>query len=580
VAADRPPIAQPLRWLVFAGSFALVAVALSQVPTRDPPGEVTPGPWTSALPPLLAVWVAAFFRRVIEALLSAVVLGTALAFGVDLAEGARAFLWANVADPFNLAIVGFTFALVGMVNVTSRSGGNQGLVDAVARLANGPRSTRVATGLMGLAIFFDDYANSVVVGTTMRRLTDGWRISREKLAYLVDSTAAPIAGLALISTWIAYEVGLFAEVGQEIGLELGGYQLFLAVLPFRFYCLAALAVVFAGALSGRDFGPMRDAECRAAETGAVHGPDAEPLGGGSLDATRPPEDAPHRWGNAVLPIAVVVFGVMGGMLWSGRGAVAEAGVPFDLFDGRVWRLAFGGADSAQVLLVASLVGSAVAIGLAVGQGTLGLKEAGVAWLRTFPAMASTVAVLILAWAIKSVCLELGTDRFILSALGEDVPLTVLPLVIFGLAAVTAFATGTSFGTMGILLPVALPLAHGVAGGEVTLELYLVGAAVLDGAIFGDHCSPISDTTVLSSAATGCDHIDHVRTQVPYAVTGMLLAALAGYLALALGTPRWVPYLLIPAGAAAAFLVIGRPVTGSGQAVRPGTGSGPDSTLRR
>jgi len=444
-----------------------------------------------------------------------------------------------------------------MVNVTSRSGGNQGMVDAVARLARSRRSTRVATGLMGLAIFFDDYANSVVVGTTMRRLTDRWRISREKLAYLVDSTAAPIAGVALISTWIAYEVGLFAEVGSEIGLPETGYQLFLAVLPYRFYCLGALAVVFVGAGSGRDFGPMLRAERRAAETGEVHGPDASPMGGRSLDATRPPDDAPRRWVNAVVPIAVVLVSVMGGMLWSGRHAVAEAGVAFDVLDGKTWRLAFGGADSAQVLLAASIVGSLVAIGLAMGQRILSFRDAGVAWLRTFPAMSETVGVLILAWGIKSVCLELGTDRFILSVLGDGVPLTVLPLVVFLLAAVIAFATGTSFGTMGILLPVALPLAHAIAGGETPVELYLVGAAVLDGAIFGDHCSPISDTTVLSSAATGCDHLDHVRTQTPYAVTGMLLAAVAGYLALALGAPTWLPYPLIPLGALAVFFTIGR-----------------------
>ncbi|HJL17248.1 MAG TPA: Na+/H+ antiporter NhaC family protein [Sandaracinaceae bacterium LLY-WYZ-13_1] len=387
----------------------------------------------------------------------------------------------------------------------------------------------------------------------MRRLTDRYRISRERLAYLVDSTAAPIAGVSLVSTWIAYEVGLFGDLAREIELSMGGYEIFVAVLPFRFYCLSALTMVLLGAWSGRDFGPMYAAERRAAERGEVHAPDAEPLGGDALDATRPPEDAPHRWYNAVIPIAVVVLGVVGGMLYSGRRAVWDAGRSLDPFDLEVWRLAFGGADSANVLLAASVGGSVVAIGLALTQRIVPAPDAAKAWARTVPAMWKAVAILILAWAIKTVCLELGTDRFLLAVLGERVPLTALPLAVFGLAAVIALSTGTSFGTMGILLPVALPLAHALGGTSV--ELFLVGAAVLDGAIYGDHCSPISDTTVLSSAATGCDHIDHVRTQIPYATTSMAIAA-AAYLGVALGLPRWLPYPFIPLATLGLLFAVG------------------------
>jgi Na+/H+ antiporter NhaC len=544
----------PARWAAFTLALSLFVLGAYLLPVSDPPGEVEPGPWYSLLPPVLAVLLAAFFRQVIVALASGVLLGSLLAFGLDLLTGARRLLWENVADPFNLAIIGFTFALVGMVNVTSRSGGNRGLVEALARRARTARSTRVMTALMGLAIFFDDYANSVVVGTTMRRLTDRMRISRERLAYLVDSTAAPIAGISLVSTWIAYEVGLFGDLADEIGLPMGGYEIFVAVLPFRFYCFSALALVLLGAGSGRDYGPMYRAEKRAAEDGLVHEPDAQPLGGEALDATQPPESAPKRWYNAVIPIAVVVLGVVGGMLWSGRHAVRAAGRTLTPFDLEVWRLAFGGADSANVLLAASLAGSAVAIGLALAQRILPPKEAAVAWLRTFPAMWQAVTILILAWAMKSVCLELGTDRFLLAVLGDRVPLEALPLAVFGLGAAIAFATGTSFGTMGILLPVALPLAYTLGGRSV--ELFLVGAAVLDGAIYGDHCSPISDTTVLSSASSGCDHIDHVRTQIPYATTSMAIAAVA-YLSVALGAPRWVPYPLIPLATLGVLFSVGR-----------------------
>lgn len=559
---SRPLHARPLRWGAFVVAVGACAGGLAALPTELPDevrGEVAPGSWTSMMPPLVAVLAALFFRRLLLALASGVVLGSLLHHGLDVGAGLRDFVWANVATAFKLHILGFTFALVGMVNVMSRCGGTHGLVALIRRAARTPRSTRGATGAMGLAIFFDDYANSVVIGTTMRRLTDRMRISREKLAYLVDSTAAPIAGLALISTWIAFEVSLFDEVGADIGLDESGYAIFLHVLPYRFYCLAALAMVFVGAASRRDFGPMLRAERRAAERGELVAPGSKAMGTEVLDRIQPPDEAPQRWPNAVVPVVVVLVGVVGGMLWDGRGAVAEAGGTFSVLDADTWRLAFGGADSAQVLFWASMAGSAVAVGLAVGQRILGLGQALYAWALTFRAMAVTVAVLVLAWGIQSVCESLHTDGFLVAALGGDVPLAVLPFVTFLLGALVAFSTGTSWGTMGILIPVVLPLAAALGGTEPEnlVLLWLTGSAVLDGGIFGDHCSPLSDTTVLSSAASGCDHVDHVRTQVPYAVTAMLLAAGIGYAGVALGMPRIWGWLGIPVAALAVYVLVGR-----------------------
>ncbi|MGM0576071.1 MAG: Na+/H+ antiporter NhaC family protein [Myxococcota bacterium] len=559
---SRPLHLRPLRWFGFLASVGVSAAVLYALPTELPETvDVEAGRWTSMMPPLVAVLAAVFFRRLLLALGGGVLLGSLLHHGVDMPAGFRDYLWVNVADPFNLYILGFTFTLVGMVNVMSRAGGTHGLVEVIRKVARRPRSTRVATGLMGLAIFFDDYANSVVIGTTMRKLTDRMHISREKLAYIVDSTAAPIAGLTLVSTWIAFEVSLFQEMGDQLGLGIGGYQMFLNVLPYRFYCLAALVMVFAGAATRRDFGPMFEAEERAAHTGQLLHPDAEPMGTEVLDQIQPPEDAPLRWFNAVIPVAVVLVGVVGGMLWSGRGAVAEEGHAFSLLDGTTWRLAFGGADSAQVLFWVSVAGSLVAIGLAVGQRILPLREALHAWVLTFRAMWLAVTILILAWAIKSVCESLHTDGFLIAVLGGEMPLTALPLVTFLLAALVAFSTGTSFGTMGILIPVVLPLAHALDATEQgqLVFFWLTGAAVLDGAIFGDHCSPLSDTTVLSSAASGCDHIEHVRTQVPYAVTGMVLAGSLGYLAVAFGLPRAASWGLIPVAAVVVYYTLGRRV---------------------
>ncbi|MBN1945090.1 MAG: hypothetical protein JW797_05405 [Bradymonadales bacterium] len=534
-------------------------------------GSARIGRWISLVPPLLAILVALFLRKLLVAMVSAIIVGSLLHFQgnpvVDLAQGAQVYLWGVLSDTFNLQILAFTFGLVGMVMVATRSGGSQGLIDQVARIASSARSTRIATFLMGLVIFFDDYANAIVVGTTARPMTDRHRISREKLAYLVDSTSAPVAGLAVISTWIAFEVGLLQPLIDQLHLELepgvqtSGYSMFLAMLPFRFYCLITLAFVLSSAMSSRDFGSMLKAERRAATTGQLLAPDARPLTSSSMATLKPDEGAPCRWYNAVIPILVAVGMVIAGMLYSGRGAVYEAGMAFDLLRLETWKLAFGAADSGLVLVVAAGASSAVAILLPVLQRILRLRVAVVTWLKAIPATWLAISILVCAWAIRAVCDDLGTSVFLISALGESIPPLLFPLFTFFLAALVAFSTGTSWGTMGILLPLIVPWAYTLAQQpDVPALLVLVSAAaVLDGAIMGDHCSPISDTTVMSSIASSCDHIDHVRTQLPYAITCALLASLA-YATVVSELPLGVIYLL------ALFLVlsilglVGRPIS--------------------
>ena len=572
--APAPSVANPLRrWAGFLASVVVALGLLAQLPAAPTPdgGAVT---WTSIVPPVVAILIAVWFKRIIVALGSAVAVGAMLAYGpnpfVALPRGLVDLVWTNVGieiqtSPFqftpggNLFIFGFTFGLVGMVHVMTRSGGTNGLVQLVLRVASGARSTRVATALMGCVVFFDDYANCVVVGTTMRPLTDRMRISREKLAFLVDATAAPISGVAIISTWVAYEVGLFSDISRTLGLGLDGYAMFLAALPFRFYCVTMLLFVFASSALGRDFGPMLAAERRSAATGQVVRPGAAPLASDLLDRLGPPADKPHRWINAVAPIVATVAAVVVGMLYSGAPAVADAGLPFDLASTDTWRIAFGEASSSKVLFGASLFGSAVAIALAAGQRILSVRDAVAAWLHGIPAMKLAVAILLLAWSIKSVCDVLATRHFLVAILGSSVAPEWLPIATFLVAAAVAFATGTSWGTMGILLPVALPLAWSLGGEDPQnmLVFWLVCAAVLDGAIFGDHCSPVSDTTVLSSIASGCDHIDHVRTQIPYAFVCMGIAGLFGYLAIPLGVPSVAAYVGIAAATIGLLFIAGR-----------------------
>ena len=527
------------------------------------------GQWYSVLPPLLAILLAIFFQHLFVSLGAAVVLGAFLAYGplpwLALPRGFETFIWANLSSGFNLSILAFTLTLIGMVQIVSRSGAAQALVQAVFGAARSGRTTRLGTALAGVVFFFDDYANSVVLGTTMRPVTDRWRISREKLAYVVDSTSAPVAGLALISTWIAYEVGLLNDIAADLKLGLDGYAIFLLLLPLRFYCLTTLVFVVCNAALSRDFGPMYRAEVRALRDGKVLRDGARLLTSRTLEDAQPATDRLPPWSHAVWPVAGLVVAAVGGMLWFGAGATRAAGVPFSVFDPTVWRLAFGAvggsvAGSGQVLFMAALVGTGLALGLAVSQRFLSLSEGLAAWTRGIALVWPAVLILILAWAMKSIADVLHTDVFLASLLGGRVSPLSVPLVTFGLAAGIAFATGTSWGTMGIVLPLAVPLAYSLSDGQTAGPIvWLTAAAVLDGAIFGDHCSPISDTTILSATASGCDPLDHVWTQAPYALTCMLLAGLAGYCGVAWGLPVWAAYALLVGGTLAVLFVVGRPL---------------------
>ena len=497
---------------------------------------------TSILPPLFGILLALVFRKVLLALFSAVLLGALLvedgAVLPALERTATTYLVDNLASSSNLYLLGFTVALVGMIHVSIRMGGMQGVVDKLSRIARGRRSAQVAAGAVGLTIFFDDYANTVVTGSSVRPLTDAHRVSREKLAYIVDSSAAPLAGLAVISTWIGVEVGFFNDQMEHLTtVASSGYDFFFQILPYRFYCLFAVALVYVVALSGRDFGPMLAAERRAYKEGLVRRRDSMGSASGE-DATRrrdtvaKPGLAP-RWFNGVIPIATVVLGTFGASVVTGTAALDAANPHWaDAlgFFGRL-REAFvaSSANSTTILFWAAIAGAGAAFLLAFAQRLLTLREAAAAFFDGMRMVAPVIAILVLAIGLRVVTDDLHTPLYLVALIG-DVPLWVLPITIFGLASFIAFSTGTSWGTMGILMPVAIPLVANLTAGDPSAPLLLLlsGSAVLDGAIFGDHCSLISDTTIMSSLSSGCDHIDHVRTQLPYALLAMFTAGIVGY----------------------------------------------------
>jgi len=503
------------------------------------------GTWVSVLPPLTAIVLALTLRQVVPALFAGLWLGSWAINGFSLAglwygllETFQLHILEALANPEHAAIVLFTFMIGGMVGIISRNGGMQGIVSRIAAWADSAHRACLATAAMGLAIFFDDYANTLVVGNTMRPVTDSMKVSRAKLAYIVDSTAAPVACVALVTTWIGYEVGLIGDALVGVP-ELQGqaYLVYLATIPYSFYPLLTIAFVFMVAASGRDFGPMLAAEQRAQAGGTAPGRHLDSAQADDAEPIRPGRGKPRRAISAVLPIAVMLATVMGGLYATGmaRVAVDDPGIK-DII---------GAADSIKALLWGSLLGAFTAGVLSMVQRILSIEQVVNAWYQGMRAMVYAMIILILAWALGSITVELKTADYLVSVLGDALPVQLLPACVFVIAAATAFATGASWGSMAILVPLVIPLtwavmqAAGTTSGSDMHLLYSSIASVLAGSVWGDHCSPISDTTILSSMASGCDHVEHVRTQMPYALLVGAVALIGCSLPVAFGLPWWL-----------------------------------------
>jgi Na+/H+ antiporter NhaC len=505
---------------------ALFVVGVGLFLVLAPSGEEATQSWWSLLPPIVAITLALAFRDVVLSLFTGVWLGATLLADGNAAAGffrvVDTYARGALTDPDKVSIILFSILLGGMVGVMSRSGGTHGVVKALEPYATTPRRAQVVTWMMGVVIFFDDYSNTLIVGNTMRPVTDRHCISREKLAYIVDSTAAPVACVALVSTWIGYQVSLVGDALEKAGSDLNPFGVFLASIPFAFYPIFGLAITFAVAVSGRDWGPMLAAE-RRARTGELTAATSQPLADYESTGLAPDDETPRRWWNAAVPVILVVTTTFVGLYVTGRESLtAEGATSFSLSN------VIGASDPFTVLLWASLVGVTSSIVLAVGQRALTMRESLEAMVNGFKSMLMAFVVLTLAWSLGQVCTDLATAVYIKGAIGPHVPAGLLPVAIFLVAAAVSFATGTSWGTMAILTPLAVPLVLEAAAAEPAILAATV-AAILGGAVFGDHCSPISDTTILSSMASSCDHVDHVRTQLPYALLGAGLSVFVGYL---------------------------------------------------
>lgn len=506
--------------------------------------------WFSVVPPLIAITLAIITTRLFLSLGVAVGTGLLLAwvhlawiqhdislksFGLEVVWFVRAVTVGNDGiDLFNFWVIMFVLFMMSMISVVIASGGIASVITILSHLAKGPRTTQVITAVMGTIIFIGDYSNAMLVGPTMRPITDKYKVSREKLAYIVDSTSAPIAGLAFVSTWIGYEVGLFNAVAENIGLNSDGYSMFFDALPFRFYCILTIIFVLINTISGRDYGMMRSAQNRAQDTGNVSDPDAKVMGGITSDINTLNTNSQIL--SAVIPLTLLFTMILGGLWIDGNGS----GSAFSLTS---WRNALSEANNVKVLASSAITSFVAAILCGLVFSKMSFPQISKAVKEGLSGTLLPIAIILCAWGIKASCDRLSTGDYIASLLSDVVSPLWFPALVFVVASLTSFATGTSWGTMAILIPTAIPVAYVLDGNMYGITTIICLGAVLDGAIFGDHCSPISDTTILSAIVSSCDPMHHVRTQMPYALTVAVIALICGYLPAALGLPSGIGILI-------------------------------------
>ena len=494
----------------------------------------------SLVPPLLAILLAWWSKEVLLSLFIGVFSGALILNGYNPITGfirtLDNYLLTSLADEWNAGIIIFTITMGGMIGIISKAGGAKAIGEYIASKAKTVRKTQFSVWLLGIGIFFDDYSNTLIVGNTMRPITDRMNISREKLAYLTDTTAAAMASITPISTWIAYELGLIKDAFDAVGISANAYATFVKTIPFRFYSLFALVLALIIVITRNDFGTMFDAETRARKTGKVLRDGATPMAAKELTDMEGPEGENLSPIQSFLPIVVTVLVTLVGLYINGGG-----------LEGKTIMDAFGNANSSVVLVWAAFSGSLTAALLSFGGKVLPIEDVVEGWVDGAKSMLVACFILVLAWSLGSITESLGTADFVVGIAEGNVPAFIIPTLIFIIGAFVAFTTGSSWGTVAILMPLAVPLAHNLGA-----PLLPAIAAVLTGGVWGDHCSPISDTTIMSSTAAGADHMDHVKTQIPYAFVGAITAIVFGFIPAGFGFPV---YLSLAFGIIAMYLFI-------------------------
>lgn len=522
---------------------------IQNITTNEPIGEtrVLPG-IISILPPALAILLALIFRQVMLSLIIGIFTGTLFIYGYNPITAflrlADVYIINALIDKSHMQVIVFTLLFGGVIGLISKSGGTRGIANVLIKFAKTRKSGLISTWLSGIIIFFDDYANTLVVGNLMKPVTDNLKISRAKLAFVVDATAAPIASIFIISSWIGFEVGLIQQGLRSIGSEANAYSVFIETIPYRFYPIALIFFVFLVSYTQRDFGSMLKVEREA-----FAGNDTSKLGTTTTDLTASSElfgnEDKAKWYNGAVPILVLIFGSIAGLVLTGLDSLKAEGI-----ENYSVQNIIAGSDAYLALLWSSFAACVVSVVMILLQKIMNLKETLDAWFLGLRSMFLAVVILTLAWSIGSVTQDIRTADYIVSLISDSINPYLLPVIVFIVCGLTSFSTGTSWGTMAIMFPIVIPLAasvsemNGLSSSDSTLILYGVISSVLTGCVWGDHCSPISDTTILSSMASGCDHVEHVRTQLPYAIVVAIVTMIIGDLPTAFGLSPYISIGLI------------------------------------
>jgi len=501
----------------------------------------------SLVPVVFAVSLAFLTSDVILSLLAGVLVGAAMLTalsgeGVVYATFHRAVvsIVETSADYENVRVLLLCIAVGGMEGVIRFSGGFETTARVMAKRLRSPRKVNLIAQLFCTLFFFDDYANALISGPVLTPVTDKAGISREKLSYIVDSTAAPLAGIAVISSWVAVEVSVIQEGLDVIGVNASAFQIFLGSIPYCFYCIFALVFVLLLTLTGREFGPMLEAE-RRARTGetAKRGTHVEKVRSEELPGNYSIDRSWRRIALAFGSIAVMLLFSLVSFYVTGRQeAIAQgllaADAPFRFGD---LSTIIGCADTIQLVMEAALLVGISALVVGTLMHLFSLSDGIMAWIEGASSLVSTLVVLVLAWTLAGMIDQLGTVYYVVDIISAGVPQFFVPTLVFITCCVVSFAAG-SYGCMFMIMPIAVPLVAAIGGiaANPAADPFMLScvAAVLSGAIFGDHCSPMTDCTILAALGAGCETMDHVRTQMPYALTVAITSVVFGTLLTSFG----------------------------------------------
>ena len=461
--------------------------------------------WLSVLPPLIAIILAIKTRQVFLSLFLGIVVGWIIISDGNIFIGLENSVQSIIdvfKDAGNTRVIIFCALVGALISLTQVNGGVQGFIDFIQKknIVTSRRRATVLSFFVGCVIFVESSISCLVTGTIFHPIFEKFKISREKLAYICDTTSSPVCILIPLNAWGAYVVSLIVKESSSTGIT-EPVTIFLETIPLNFYAL--LSVLFAGfiAFYSKDFGPMKKAELRSEQTGKTIDDASVPMISEDIGSLKPKKGIEHKALNMILPLAIMIL-MMPLSLWiTGNGNITM------------------GSGSTSVLwsILAAIITAGV---ISIFQNILSLKEVMDFTLKGISGLVPLAILMVLAFSIGDTCRSLGTGVYVASLSKELLHPSVIAPIMFITSAIIAFSTGTSWGTFAIMIPIAIPTAF---YSEVSIPLAI--ASVLSGSVFGDHCSPISDTTIVSSMASACDHIDHVRTQLPYALSIALLSAI-------------------------------------------------------